>query len=174
MKYSASKVTLVATLVVRGTCWLWRVLVLIELFFFSWIGLKPFKTTCKHRKQICRLPFTLPLEKSLDCHASGQVQVPAANLSLYFQSPEELQKKDLSHPQHACTTEGKTHECYFMYGSHNITQMCLVATFLEKSKQKQNSGCCVYHFNMTKSLAHCIWDVRLLNAKDAKKSSSPC
>lgn len=34
-------------------------------------------------------------------------------------------------------TEGKTHECYFMYGSRNMTQMCLVAnepTFLEKKK----------------------------------------
>lgn len=35
-------------------------------------------------------------------------------------------------------TEGKTHECYFMYGSRNMTQMCLVAnepTFLEKKKK---------------------------------------
>lgn len=129
-------------------------------FFFSWIGLKPFKTTCKHRKKYvsCLLHFHW---KSLwTATLQGRcrfLQPTSAFTSSLLKNYEK--KKDLSHPQHACTSEGKTHECYFMYGSHNITQMCLVATFLEKTKK---SGCCVYHFNMTKSLAHCIWDVRLL------------
>lgn len=83
----------------------------------------------------------LPLEKSLDCHSSEQVQVPAAIISLYFQSPKEQRlkgkkkkKNNLVHPQHTCMTEGKSHLCYFIFGSPKVTQMCLVAnepTFLE-------------------------------------------